>query len=161
MTPTPAYRCPGGTFIVYYWLDVRDSEKAHWLLDQSVKQLTIVSKALDYQGHALNMLLRCRRHGDVLSIMLSDSIREQYRYIAFVNETRYLAYLVKAIKHSNHYQGVQRRPVRWFAEQNGDYYLKTLRDQRMSHKTRLFLIDGEDAVQMEEDLANPELMNYY
>ena len=133
------------------------------LLFEAFSQLDDLSKSLEYQREALTMLLKCRRHGEALTALLSDSIREKYRNIAFVNETTYLSYLMKAIKHSNQYEGVQRQPVSWFKDEQEfrKNYLNTLRDQRMRLKTRIFVIDDEDLEQMQHDLSNTDLMNYY
>ena len=70
------------------------------LLFESYSRFDNLSKSLEYQQEALTMLLKCRRHGEALTALLSDSIREKFRHIAFVNETTYLSYLIKAIKHS-------------------------------------------------------------
>jgi hypothetical protein len=133
------------------------------LLFESFSRLDNLSKSLEYQQEALTMLLRCRRHGEALTALLSDSIREKYRYIAFVNETTYLSYLIRAIKHSAQYEGVQRKPVSWFKDEQEfrKNYLNTLRDQRMRLKTRIFIIDDEDSEQMRHDLSDSELMYYY
>jgi hypothetical protein len=133
------------------------------LLFESFSQLDNLSKSLEYQQEALTMLLKCRRHGEALTALLSDSIGEKYRYIAFVNETTYLSYLVKAIKHSNRYEGVQRKPVSWFKDAQGfrKNYLNTLRDQQMRLKIRIFVIDDEDLAQMKHDLSDSDLMDYY
>jgi len=138
-------------------------KKQSELLFESFSQLDNLSKSLEYQQEALTMLLKCRRHGEALTALLSDSIREKYRYIAFVNETTYLNYLVKAIKHSNQYEGVQRYPVSWFkdVQEFRKNYLNTLRDQQMRLKIRIFMIDDEDLAQMKHDLSDSDLMDYY
>src|SRR5438552_18105115 len=61
------------------------------LLFEAFGRLDNLSKTLEYQQEALTMLLKCRRHGEALTALLSDSIREKYRYIPFVNETTYLS----------------------------------------------------------------------
>jgi hypothetical protein len=75
----------------------------------------------------------------------------------------YLSYLIKAIKHSAQYEGVQRKPVSWFKDEQEfrKNYLNSLRDQRMRFKTRIFIIDDEDLEQMKHELSDSELMNYY
>src|SRR5712692_3835770 len=120
------------------------------LLFESFSRLDNLSKSLEYQQEALTMLLKCRRHGEALTALLSDSIREKYRHIAFVNETTYLSYLIKAIKHSAQYEGVQRRPIRWFKDEREfrKNYLNTLRDQRMRLKVRILIITDEEVAQM-------------
>ncbi len=133
------------------------------LLFESFSRLDNLSKSLEYQQEALTMLLKCRRHGEALTALLSDSIREKFRHIAFVNETTYLSYLIKSIKHSAQFEGVQRKSVSWFKDEHEfrKNYLNTLRDQHMRFKTRIFLTDDEDLEQMRHDLSDSELMNYY
>jgi hypothetical protein len=127
------------------------------LVAESMSQLNIVSKAFEYQLEALTMFLKDRRHGEVLTALLSASIRGHH--IAYVNETQYLSYLSQAIEHSTKFQGVQRNPVRWFRDQAN--YLNVLREQPMKSKIRLFIIDDALAEQMEQDLNDAEVMNFY
>jgi hypothetical protein len=127
----------------------------------SMTQLEALSRKLDYQDEALSMLLQARRHGEALSALLSDSIGKNFRNIPFVDENRYLYYLVKAIDHADVYQGVQRKPVRWFENEGKARYLERLRDKRMKTKIRVFLIDADDEAAMREDLENPETMRSY
>lgn len=107
------------------------------LIIGSMTQLEALSRKLDHQDEALSMLLKARRHGEALSALLSDSIGKNFRNIPFVDENRYLHYLVKAIEHSDMYQGVQRNPVRWFLKEGKARYLERLRDKRMKTKIRI------------------------
>ncbi len=127
------------------------------LVSVSMNQFDALSKALEYQQEGLTMLLKDRRHGEVLTALLSASI--QGHHIAFVNENQYLSYLIKAIEHSAKFQAVQRSPVRWFKDHAN--YLNVLRDQPMKSKTRIFIIDDTLAEQMNQDLNDSDLMNSY
>lgn len=131
------------------------------LISRSMRQFEALADKLDYQEQALNMLLRAPRHGEALSELLSDSIRESFRNIAFVDENRYLHHLAKAIEHSDGYEGVQRRPVRWFQQEGAARYLSRLSDRRMRSKIRVFLIDDKDADDMRADLGDAETMGFY
>jgi hypothetical protein len=106
------------------------------------------------------MLLDCPKHNEVLATLIRRSAK-QYRLIPRVSKLDYLAVLGEAIKHSQEYQGVQRKPARWFLEGEGTGYLETLRDSQVSQKTRLFIIDDEDVPLMEEDIASNVLEQYW
>ena len=127
------------------------------LVHESMNQFDTLSKAFEYQLEALTMLLKDRKHGEVLTALLSASI--QGHHIAYVNENQYLNYLVKAIEHSSKFQGVQRDTIRWFKDH--DSYLEVLRKQPMKSKTRVFIIDDTLAEQMNQDLNDQDLMDYY
>lgn len=131
------------------------------LINRSLAQFEALSNKLEYQEQALSMLLRCRRHGEALSELLSDSIGKNFRNIAFVDENRYLHYLTTAIHHSDGFEGVQRKPVRWFEQEGTAPYLRHLRERRMRTKTRVFVIDDGDEGAMRADLDNPQTMSYY
>lgn len=131
------------------------------LIAQSLVQFEALSEKLDYQDQALSMLIRSPRHGEALTELVSDSIRKNFRHIAFVDANRYLHYLVKAVDHSDGFKGIQRRPVRWFLEEGAEGYLLRLRDRRMRYKLRLFVIGDRDEAAMREDLADRNVMDFY
>lgn len=127
------------------------------LVSESMTQFDTLSKAFEYELEALTMFLKDRKHGEVLTVLLSASL--QGHHIAFVNENQYLSYLSKAIEHSAKFQSVQRNPVRWFSDHAN--YLNVLRDQPMKSKIRIFIIDDTLAEQMDQDLNDSQLMNSY
>ena len=107
------------------------------------------------------MLTRCPRHNEVLTKLIAASMRDNFRNVPYVGEGAYLEYLSNAIEHSNGFQGVQRRPLRWFRDESASAYLNALREHRMSYKTRIFIIDDADVGQMEHDLSDPDVLSYY
>jgi hypothetical protein len=127
-------------------------------LSNSVEALT---SKISYQDRALSMLMTCPRHNEVLTSLLKASMSDHLKNIPFVGVGDYLSFLRTAIEHSNGYQGIQRRPLRWFRETDAEFYLEHLRERRMQYKTRLILLDDEDAAAMREDLANQETLDYY
>lgn len=122
-----------------------------------IERLTL---KLELQEDALQMLLDCPKQGEVLSTLIRRSA-EQYRLIPHVTKLDYLAVLGEAINHSQEYQGVQRKPARWFLEGDGPTYLETLRDSQVREKTRLFIIDDGDVSRMEEDIASDVMKQYW
>lgn len=122
-----------------------------------VERLTL---KLELQEDALQMLLDCPKHSEVLAALIRRSA-EQYRLIPYVTKLDYLAILGEAINHSQEYQGVQRKPARWFLEGDGPTYLETLRDSRVGQKTRLFIIDDDEVRLMEEDIASDVIEHYW
>jgi hypothetical protein len=116
---------------------------------------------ITYQDEALNMLLRCPQHHDALSQLIEASMSENFRYIPRIGPPDYLRFLEGAIAHANRYEGIQRKPPSWFEKVDGESYLTDLRERRMQHKTRLFIIDESDGEQWEEDLKNAKCLNYY
>ena len=118
-------------------------------------------KRLNYQDRALDMLLSSGHHSELVSKLIEASIDIKFTKIPFVDPNEYLTHLRHAIRHSSFYQGVQRKPTRWFEKQDAGDYLQTLKDQKMERKVRIFLIDNEDIQQMEENLRDDELMQWY
>ena len=116
---------------------------------------------IEYQDDALTMLTACPRHNDVLTRLIKASMKENFRNVPYVGEAAYLEYLGNAIEHSGGFQGVHRRPLRWFRDNSANAYLHTLRDRRMDYQTRIFVIDNADVPAMEEDLRNAELLAHY
>ena len=121
---------------------------------------TVMSK-ITYQDEALSMLTRCPRHNEVLTALIGASIKSNFKNVPYVGEAAYLAYLGSAIEHSNGFQGVHRRSLRWFRSGSASAYLHTLRDRHMAAKTRIFIIDDAEVVEMQEDLADHDLLTYY
>jgi hypothetical protein len=122
-----------------------------------VEQLSL---KLELQEDALQMLLDCPKHNEVLASLIRCSA-ERYRLIPRVAKLDYLAILSEAINHSREYQGVQRKPARWFLEGDGPTYLETLRDSQVRQKTRLFIINDDEVPLMEEDIASDVIERYW
>lgn len=116
---------------------------------------------LKYQDAALAMLAECPQHGFVLSELISESLREKFRNIPYVDEVRYLTYLNHALDHSSTFQGVQRTPVRRLLRGSALAYMQRLQHRSMRLKRRLFIIEPEDIAEMREDLANEDTMREY
>ena len=127
----------------------------------SLREISTLTNKISYQDEALSMLTRCPRHNDVLSRLIAASMKDNFRNVPYVGEGAYLEYLSNAIEHSNGFQGVQRRSLRWFRDESASAYLNALRDRRMSYKTRIFIIDDAAVGQMEHDLSDPEILSYY
>lgn len=128
---------------------------------ESLKDIATLTNKISYQDEALSMLTRCPRHNEVLTRLIGASMKENFRNVPYVGEGAYLEYLSNAVEHSGGFQGVQRRPLRWFREESAGAYLNALRDRRMSHKTRIFIIDDDDVEKMEQDLRDPQTLSYY
>ena len=116
---------------------------------------------ITYQDKALDMLLACPRHNDALSQLIKASISDNFKNVPFVGVPAYLNFLRRAIVHSDGYEGIQRKPLRWFKDAGGGVYLSDLRRRNMSYKTRLFIIDEADLGQWNEDLSDKECVKYY
>lgn len=132
--------------------------------DEALTRLEATTQTLKFQEEPLKMLASTRRHAETVGLLLSDSMKEKYKFISYVDENKYLSYLVSAISDSRKYEGIQRFPVRWFARDDHETaarYLQVLRDQNMKEKTRVFIIDKPDEKDMKEDLLNKELMKFY
>jgi hypothetical protein len=124
--------------------------------------LGALTERIDYQETALGMLTSCPRHNDALSKLIRSSMSDNFRNIPYVGPAAYLGYLRSAIEHSDGYEGIQRNTLRWYKEERGaTAYLMELKSKRMKFKTRLFVIDDDQAEQMESDLADEELLAYY
>jgi hypothetical protein len=128
------------------------------LLTAGVDALT---KKISYQEQALDMLIGCPRHNEALTALIKASMSENFRHIPFVGTSDYLRFLEKAVDHSDGYEGVQRRSLRWYRERGASSYLDGLRERRMGYKTRLLILDDDQVTAMREDLNDPDLLNYY
>jgi hypothetical protein len=74
---------------------------------------------ITYQEKALDMLLACPRHNDALSQLIKASISDNFKSVPFVGVPSYLNFLRRAIVHSDGYEGIQRKPLRWFKDTRG------------------------------------------
>lgn len=134
------------------------------LTEDAIVRLEAASHSLEFQDEPLKMLVSTKKHAETLGLLLSDSLKEKYRFISYVDENKYLGYLSAAISESKKYEGVQRQPVRWFKSNSGvttGQYLRELRDQRMKEKVRIFILDDQQEEMMREDLADADLMRFY
>lgn len=115
-----------------------------------------------FNQHPFDLFLEDSPHSGVLGTLLRDSIKSMNGRISEVNEITYLLYLKEAISHADEYFGVQREPVRWFrdTEEAADY-LRQLKDREMRLKRRIFVIDRDLEGQMEADLKDKSLMDFY
>lgn len=152
-----------GTLIGWMYELLRELNQATELsLQQFATMRTSIESLtgrIKYQDEALSMLTSCPRHNEALTALIETSMSDNFRSIPYVGEADYLQFLTKAIEHSDGYEGVQRHPLSWFLEY--PWYLDALRQRDMSYKTRIFILDDEDVVQMKGELADPELLNYY
>ncbi|GAA1693178.1 hypothetical protein GCM10009745_43340 [Kribbella yunnanensis] len=123
--------------------------------------LGALTERIDYQETALGMLTSCPRHNDALSKLIRSSMSDNFRNIPYVGPAAYLGYLRSAVEHSDGYEGIQRNTLRWYQESGATAYLQELKSKRMKFKTRLFVIDDDEAEQMERDLADEELLAFY
>jgi hypothetical protein len=133
-------------------------------LNEALIRLEGATRALDYQQEPLRMILSAKKHKETITQLVSDSLKEKYRFISYVYEPQYLDYLVSAISMSNKSTGVKRRPVRSYKDSDSGMmtkYLHALRDRKMEVKVRIFIIDPQDEEHMKEDLTNVELMDFY
>jgi hypothetical protein len=128
------------------------------LLTAGVDALT---RKIRYQEQALDMLLECPRHNEALTSLIKASMSDNFRHIPYVGTIDYLGFLEKAIEHSDGYQGVQRRSLRWYRERGASSYLDGLRERRMRYKTRLLILDSDEVAAMEEDLTDDDLLEFY
>ncbi|TDD61382.1 hypothetical protein E1263_07695 [Kribbella antibiotica] len=123
--------------------------------------LSALTERIDYQETALGMLTSCPRHNDALSKLIRSSMSDNFRNIPYVGPAAYLGYLRSAVEHSDGYEGIQRNTLRWYQESGATAYLIELKSKRMKFKTRLFVIDDNEAEQMERDLADQDLLRFY
>ncbi len=145
-----------------YELATELKKEAATLIEVSQNRLEDVCKYLDYQEKPLKMLLRAKNHAGTMGTLLTASLNDKFRHIAYVYENQYLTYLNSAIEESDCFEGVNRQIIRWFRDTpSGASYLQRLRDKKMNEKLRIFIIDDEDETKMNEDLANQDLMDFY
>jgi len=141
-----------------YDLGTRMSE----ITRESIEKMTELSQILEFQQQPLRLLVNARIHAATLGILLKESIGEQYKAIASVDPNKYLSFLKQALNHSTRFNGVNRNRVAWFRDNaDGESYLQDLARRRMREKVRIFIIDDREVPAMQEDLADPELMDFY
>jgi hypothetical protein len=110
---------------------------------------------------AMQMFSDPKAFGRVFWSLAKDSLMKA-RWIASVTENQYLNYLSLALAASKRYQGIQRKPMRWFRGTTGATdYLGKLREQKMASKVRIFVIDDDDVESMRKDIADPVLLKFY
>lgn len=127
-------------------------------LETSIKSLT---RRITYQDEALAMLITCPRHNEALTSLIKASMEDNFRNIPLVGISSYLGFLKKAIEHSDHYEGIQRKPLCWYMQTGAGAYLSDLKQRNMKYMRRLLVIDKADETQMQADLADPETLEYY
>lgn len=130
--------------------------------NKSIQQMRRLSEILDWQDQPLRLLVNARKHSPTIGVLLKASIGEQYRTIASVDSNRYLSLLRQALKSSDRFNGIMRKTVSWFRENNdGATYLQELSSRRMSEKIRVFIIDTAGVKTMQEEMADEGLMTFY
>jgi hypothetical protein len=127
-------------------------------LQASIQALTA---KITYQDEALGMLRSCPRHNEALTSLIKASMVDNFKVIPFVGVSSYLEFLKKAIDHSDGYEGIQRKPLSWYKETGAGSYLSDLKRRDMRYKKRLLIIDESDELQMEADLADESILEYY
>jgi len=127
-------------------------------MEASVRQLV---EQIRYQDAALQMLTALPRHNEVLSVLLTTSMTDNFRNIPYVTMATYLNILQIAIQHADRFESVQRHPVRWYRDSRNTGYLHALRDSRMRARTRLFVLDAEGRADMEQDVRDADTLADY
>jgi hypothetical protein len=120
-----------------------------------------LTRKITYQDRALTMLIDAPRHNEALTELIKASINDNFRSIPDVGVAAYLRVLSLAINHAERYEGIQRNPFRWYRDTDAGYYLDALREKTMIAKTRLVLVDDDDVEAMQQDVADPAVMEYY
>jgi hypothetical protein len=117
---------------------------------------------ISYQDEALGMLRSCPRHNEALTSLIKASMSaDKAKIIPFVDVPRYLDFLKKAIDRSDSYEGIQRKPFSWYKQTGAGAYLSDLKNRDMKYKKRLLIIDESDEMQMQADLADASILEYY
>lgn len=124
-------------------------------------QAASVTTRLRYHDEALELLSTCPRHGAAVHALVSASVSENLRCIPYVEVGRYRAFLDLAVDHADRFEGIQRKPVSWFRTTGAEEYLGHLRATRMRSKVRIFVIDDADLAEMQSDLADASVMDFY
>ena len=132
------------------------------ITNRSIAQMRRLSEILDLQHQPLELLVHAKTHAPTVGVLLKASIGEQYRTIASVDPNRYLSFLRQALKSSERFDGIMRRTVSWFRDNDdGASYLTDLAGRRMQEKVRVFLIDTATVQQMQDELNDEGLMDFY
>jgi hypothetical protein len=130
-------------------------------LDMLTAGVDALTRKIRYQEQALDMLLECPRHNEALTSLIKASMSDNFRHIPYVGPSDYLRFLDRAVEHSDGYQGVQRRSLRWYRERGAASYLDGLRERKMRYKTRLIILDSDEMETMRQDLNDEDLLAYY
>jgi hypothetical protein len=143
-------------------------KELHASTKSSLRELRILTAGVDaltrkirYQEQALDMLLECPRHNDALTSLIKASMSDNFRHIPYVGPSDYLRFLDRAVEHSDGYEGVQRRSLRWYMQRGAASYLDGLRERKMRYKTRLIILDADEMEAMSHDLKDASLLAYY
>lgn len=132
------------------------------LLQSATNSLELIAGKLDLQDAALDMLLAAGAYGEIVRLLLSDSVSRGFKTISFCDENRYFRYLARALDVCETFQTIHRKPISMsWGESDAAPYLQKLRDRSMHSKTRVFVIDQDDLAQMERDLGDPDTMARY
>lgn len=131
------------------------------VLSDALSRLESLSTALEYQQNALDTLLKDRKHIKVLSKMIKDSVQDKFLHIPYVDRNTYHLYLGMAIEQSERFEGIQNKTLRWYRERQEGGYLQKVRNRNIPIKRRIFIISDEEKYNMEEDLNNSKVMDYY
>jgi uncharacterized membrane protein YeaQ/YmgE (transglycosylase-associated protein family) len=126
-----------------------------------VREAATVTSRLNYYDRALQMLSECPRHGAALHSLISASVSQNFQFIPYVEVGHYRDQLDLAVDHADRFEGIQRKPVSWFRTTGAEEYLGRLGEKRMRSKVRIFVIDDADVAQMESDLADVSVMDFY
>ena len=151
----------GGWLFELFKAQTEVTQESAKVLDEmraSVEQLT---RRITYQDRALEMLTDSPRHNEALGALLKASLADNFRSIPMVGVPAYLRLLSLAINHADTYEGTHRNTFRWYADRKAGHYLEALRNKKMAVKRRFVVIDDADLDALLEDLADPEVMDYY
>ena len=151
----------GGWLFELFKAQTEVTDRSLQAITDMQKRVYRLTRKITSQDRALTMLIDAPRHNEALSELIKASINDNFRSIPDVGVAAYLRLLSLAINHSDNYEGIQRNPFRWYKDTQAGYYLDALREKTMIAKTRLVLIDDDDLEEMKQDLANPEVMEYY
>jgi hypothetical protein len=128
----------------------------------ALRNLDRVGQKLDLQYAALDMLLNAGNHGEIVNILLSDSISKGFKTIAFCDENRYYQYLLKALEACDVFETIHRQAIsKSYGESDATPYLAKVRSKNMTSKTRVFVIEPADVPQMIKDLDDSTVMTRY
>src|SRR5215472_384691 len=124
--------------------------------------MTRLTEILDFQHQPLRLLVKAKTHAPTVGLLLKASIGDQYRTIASVDPNQYLSFLRQALKISDRFNGIMRKTVSWFREnENGASDLQDLSSRRMREKIRVFIIDSASVEQMQQEMVDEALMEFY
>jgi hypothetical protein len=129
---------------------------------ESIEKMKELSQILEFQQRPLRLLAEAKVHAATVGILLKESIGEQYRTITAVDSNRYMWFLRQAIDNSMRFHAVMRNRIRWWQDNSdGESYLRDIAGRRMKERIRIFIINDDQVLAMQEDLADPHLMDFY